>query len=264
MNIILTGFMGTGKTVVGRRLAKRLGWRFVDVDDLIEATAKISIPRIFTERGETVFRRLERRCISRVVRQRHQVIATGGGAFVDPQSCMRLRVSGPVICLTARPQVILKRVGRRLAARPMLAGSGNPLAKIRALLARRAEAYAQADLTVDTSDRSIDEVVERIWDEVSPSLCASWQYLLDHAEALSARYGGRYIVVIDNRIVASGPTQLEAYQNAHLPPPALPRERRKLRPPLGRNGGQSDQRVVEKRHAGIYYIPLPEESLTAL
>lgn len=244
MNIILTGFMGTGKTVVGRRLAKRFGWRFVDLDQLIETTAKMPIPRIFAERGEAVFRRLERRCISRVVHERQQVIATGGGAFVNPESRARLRVSGPVVCLTARPQAILARVGRRLAARPMLAGHGSPLARIRVLLSQRTRAYAQADLTIDTSDLTVEDVVDRLWDKLSPCLCPSWQYLLDHAEELAARYGGKYIVVVEHRIVGSGETQLEAYQNAHLPPSA--------------------QRVMERRHAGIYYIPLPEESLTAL
>ena len=268
MNVILTGFMGTGKTAVGKHLAKRFGWPFIDIDQLIEASARMPIPRIFSERGDTVFRRLERRCISRAVRQRQQVIATGGGAFVDRQSRARLRVSGPVICLTAKPQVILERVGRRIATRPLLAGDGNPLSRIRALLNQRAAAYAQADLTIDTSELSVEEVVERIWQQLSPSLCKSWQYLLDHAEELAARYGGKYIVVVENRIVASGQTQLEAYQNAHLAPPSPPelrRERRKLRPPLARGGnGQGLQRFVEQRHAGIYYIPLPEESLTAL
>ena len=239
MNIILTGFMGTGKTSVGKRLAKRLGWKFVDVDELIEAGAKMPIPRIFSERGETVFRRLERRCISRVVKHRDQVIATGGGAFVDPQSRARLRVSGPVICLTARPAVILARVGRQLFSRPMLADSANPLARIRALLAQRAKTYAQADVTIDTSDRSVDEVAERIWEQLRPSLCRSWQYVRDHAAQLATRYGGKYIVVENQRIVGCGETQLEAYQ-------------------------RSAQRLSEQEETGIYYIPLPEESLTAL
>ncbi len=239
MNIILTGFMGTGKTAVGKRLAKRLGWRFVDLDQLVEASARMTIPQIFAERGEGVFRRLERRRISRVVHGRHQVIATGGGTFVDPQSRARLRVSGPVICLTAKPQVILARVGRRISSRPLLSGSPNPLARIRILLAQRAGAYAQADLTIDTSGLSLDEVMEQIWEQLSPCLCKSWQYLVAHADKLAQRYGGKYVVVVDDHIVASGGTQLEAFQNA-------------------------GQRLSEKRDAGIYYIPLPEESLTAL
>ncbi|MBI3996574.1 MAG: shikimate kinase [Candidatus Omnitrophica bacterium] len=240
MNVILIGFMGTGKTTVGKRLAKRLGWEFVDVDQLIEARAKIPIARIFAERGEPVFRRMERRCIGRVIHGHHQVIATGGGAVVDPQNRARLRASGLVVCLTARPAVILSRVGRKPAMRPMLEKShANPLSRIRSLMQERAAAYAKADLTIDTSGLSVDETVERIWEHVSPYLCKSWQYLLDHAGALAHRYGGKYIVVVDDRIVACGDTQLDAYQKA-------------------------SHRLDDKREAGIYYIPLAEESLTAL
>ena len=239
MNIILTGFMGTGKTSVGKRLARRLEWAFVDVDEQSGASARMSVPRIFAERGEAVFRRLERRCISRIIKHRNQVIATGGGAFVDPQSRARLRVSGPVICLTARPAVILARVGRKLISRPMLAGSTNPLARIRTLLAQRARAYAQADLTIDTSELSVEEVVGRIYEQLRSCLCQSWQYLCDHTAKLSARYGGKYIVVANQRVVGSGETQLKAYQRAA-------------------------QRLSDRTETGIYYIPLPEESVTAL
>lgn len=239
MNIILTGFMGTGKTTVGKRLAKRLGWRFVDLDQLIEASAKRPIARIFTERGEAVFRRLERRHINRVIHGQKQVIATGGGAFVDPQNRARLRVSGPVICLTARPRVILERVGRKIETRPLLHGSANPQERVRALLNQRAKAYAQADITVDTSDLTVEEVVDRLWEQLSHCVCQSWQYLLDHMRQLAPRYGGKYVVVIENRIIASGDSQLEAYQNA-------------------------PHRLTGNRAAGIYYIPLPAESVTAL
>jgi shikimate kinase len=239
MNIILTGFMGTGKTAVGKRLAKRLGWRFVDVDALIEASASMPVARIFAERGEPVFRRLERRAITRILRGHEQVIATGGGAFLDPQSRARLRASGPVICLTAQPRAILARVGRRLKTRPLLRGHGDPLARIRTLLSQRARAYAQADLTIDTSRLSVEEAAERVWAQLGPRLCRSWQYLLDHSGQLARRYAGRYIVVAEDRILGSGGTHLEAYRNA-------------------------SPRLTEQRETGIYYIPLPEESLTAL
>ena len=236
MNVILTGFMGTGKTAVGKRLAKRLGWRFVDVDELIEAHAKMPVARIFAERGELVFRRLERRYVSRVARGEEQVIATGGGAFVDPQNRARLRAGGVTVCLTAKPCVILERIGKRLALRPLLQG-GDPLERIQALLAQRARAYAAADLTIDTTHRSVEEVVEQLWAQLRPSPCKSWQYLLDHTGKLAHRYGGKYVVVVDNHIVSSGETHLAAYQQA---------------------------RLKDTGEAGIYYIPLPEESLTAL
>ncbi|MBI4340906.1 MAG: AAA family ATPase [Candidatus Omnitrophica bacterium] len=238
MNITLIGFMGTGKTTVGKRLAKRLGWRFVDVDEQIETSAKKPVPRIFAEHGEPVFRRLEERIVRRLVRGDQQVIATGGGAFVDPKNRSRLRASGPVVCLTARPKIILQRLGRRIAARPLLQG-GDPLERIKTLLARRAKAYAKADAVIDTSDLSAEQVVERLWGDLSPGLCKSWQYLLERSADLAKRYGGKYVVVAENRVVACGDSQLEAFQNA-------------------------SQRLDEKREAGIYYIPLPEESLTAL
>jgi shikimate kinase len=238
MNIILTGFMGTGKSTAGKRLARRLGWEFIDVDRQIEARAAMPIPQIFTERGEAVFRRLERREISRAIKGDKRVIATGGGAFMNPESRAALRLSGPVVCLTARPQVILARVGKRADTRPLLAGQASPLARIRSLLARRAAAYAQADVTIDTSALSIDEVVERIWDALSASLCQSWKFFLDHVDKLSERYGGKYVVVANDRVLASGDTQLEAYRHA--------------------------ARRLAHKDAGIYYIPLPEESLTAL
>lgn len=239
MNITLVGFMGTGKTSAGKRLAKRLGWRFVDVDQLIEETTRKPISQIFSEHGEPVFRRLERRFIRRAVQDRHQVIATGGGAILDPQNRSRLRATGPVICLTAKPKAILARVGRRLAARPLLSRAADPLVRIRTLMHERAPAYAKADWILDTTELSVEEVVERLWEKLSPCLCQSWQYLLEHMRELAPRYGGKYIVVVENRIIASGDSQLEAYRKA-------------------------PQRLTEKREAGIYYIPLPAESVTAL
>ncbi len=239
MNITLVGFMGTGKTAVGRRLAKRLSWTFVDVDQLIEERGGMSVAKIFATRGETVFRRLERRCIARLVHGTSQVVATGGGAFLDAESRGRLRASGPVICLTAAPKVLLARLGRQIATRPLLHGMGSPLARVQELLARRASGYAQADLTIDTSGLTIDQVVHQLWEHVSPLLCRSWQYVRDHMDELGKRFGGKYVVVLDDRIVASGQTQLEAYQQAAAQIKAHP-------------------------DAGIYYIPLPEESLTAL
>lgn len=255
MNITLTGFMGTGKTAVGKRLAKRLDWRFVDIDALIEAGACMPIAKIFAERGEQVFRRLERRHISRIIRGDRQVIATGGGAFIDAQNRARLRVSGPVICLTARPQTILNRVKGKIALRPLLAGSANPLVRVRTLLHERQRAYAQADLTVDTTALSVEDVVDRLWEKLSPCLCKSWQYLLAHSKELAQRYGGKYIVVVENRIIASGETQLKAYHNACLPRPTGKVDDARRR--------QAPTHLTNKQDAGIYYIPLPEESLTA-
>jgi len=238
MNIVLTGFMGTGKTVVGRRLARRLGWRFVDVDRLIEQRTRRSIAEIFAEHGEAVFRRLEQRMIGRLACGRAQVIATGGGAFVDPDNRERLQATGPVICLTASPRVIFQRVGPSVSKRPLLAADPT-VSRIERLMQQRASAYAKADFTLDTSRLSVDEVVARVDALISPWMSRSWQYLLKHSPDLCQRYAGKYVVVRDNRVVAVGTSHLKAYQRLRKPLPA-------------------------SSEVGIYYVPLPEESAVAL
>ena len=233
MNITLTGFMGTGKTVAGRRLAKRLGWRFVDVDGIIETAAGKTIPQIFAEHGEAVFRRLEQRAIRRAVKGDQRLFAAGGGAFVDPANRSLLRTVGPVICLSASPQTILRRVKADLAKRPMLAPT-TP----RRQSGVRSGAYAKADLRIATDGLSVDEAVERIWDAIGPWVCKGWQYLVRHNDQLIQRYSGQYIAVLNERIVGVGPSQLKAYQ-------AIPK--------ASASGGD----------VAIFYIPLREESPTA-
>jgi shikimate kinase len=159
-NVILTGFMGTGKSAVGKALAERLGYEFVDVDTLIVAEAGMPISQIFATQGEERFRELESRMVERVSCRAASVIATGGGAIVNPRNLETLKQSGIVIALTARPETILARVGTG-ADRPMLWG-GDPLERIRLLLAERVRAYARADLTLDTTERSIEQVVDDI------------------------------------------------------------------------------------------------------
>ena len=239
MNITLTRFMGTGKTTVGKRLARRLGWKFVDIDSLIVGSAKESVANLFAEHGEAVFRRMEQRAIRRAARTDQQVIATGGGAFVNPGNRQLLRSTGPVICLAAQPKAILQRVGPNVAGRPMLVGTASPLSRIQQLMAQRAPAYAKADLTIDTSHLAVDEVVERVWEEIGPWMSKSWEYLCRNSPKLSQRYGGKYIVVLDDRIMAVGATQLEAYQRLTKPVPA-------------------------RCEVGIYYIPASREPAVSL
>jgi shikimate kinase len=238
MNVTLVGFMGTGKSSVGRRLAKRLGWHFVDLDSVIEGIAGKPVPRIFADHGEAVFRRLEKRAIRRTVRADNQVIATGGGAFLDPQNQRMLKAVGPVICLTATPKAILERVRHTVASRPVLAHEPTH-ARIQMLIRLRDRLYAKADASVETTDASVDEVAERLWAMVSPWTCKSWQYLVKHGPKLSQRYGGKYIAVVDDRVVAVGSTHLEAYQSIRRPLP---------------HGCE----------VGIYYVPLGEEPAIAL
>ena len=159
-NIVLTGFMGTGKSEVGKRLAARLERTFIDTDMVIERELGTSIAQLFVEKGEAYFRAHERRIIAQTCQQQDCVIATGGGAMVDPANAELLKKSGLVVCLTATPEVIYNRV-KRNANRPLLQGD-EPLTKIRTLIADRAQAYARADVMVETSQRSLDDVVHAV------------------------------------------------------------------------------------------------------
>lgn len=152
--------MGTGKSTVGKKVADRLGCPFIDTDDLIEEKTGMSITNIFAEQGEPYFRALERQVIDHVCRDTGKVIATGGGAMTIEENARRLRESGTVICLTAEPEIILSRVQNNMD-RPLLQ-SEDPLGKIVALLTARAEAYAKADIIIDTSRFGIDETVAAV------------------------------------------------------------------------------------------------------
>jgi shikimate kinase len=165
--------MATGKSVVSRALAKRLGWPLVDCDAILEHRAGRPISVIFSEKGETHFRKMESDLIAEITADprrcaqcgnpRPAVIATGGGAIVDRQNYVALAKAGVVICLTARPEVIARRIGPKAAARPMLTRGGKPLPnRIAELLAERREAYERAVITVDTSDLAVNDVVDAI------------------------------------------------------------------------------------------------------
>ena len=162
--LILTGFMATGKTEVGRRLARRLGRPFVDVDGLVEAAAGRAVAEIFAEDGEARFRDLERAAVAEACRVPDAVIATGGGTLLDPENRRRLAAAGPIVCLAAAADEILRRV-KDARTRPLLSngdGSDGRLARIRDLLAERAPVYALATHTVDTTGLGVDDVVERV------------------------------------------------------------------------------------------------------
>ena len=152
--------MGTGKSAVGNLLAKRLQREFFDTDMLIEQAAGQPIARIFAEKGEAYFRELEKQVIRQVCQKHEIVIATGGGAIVSVDNATCLKESGTVICLTASSETIVQRIQGN-NDRPLLQGE-EPLTKIRSLLTARAEAYAQANITIDTSALNPSEVVEMI------------------------------------------------------------------------------------------------------
>ncbi|HTM09464.1 MAG TPA: shikimate kinase [Verrucomicrobiae bacterium] len=158
-NIALTGFMAVGKTHVGRELARRLGWRFVDVDRAIEKSAGLKVQEIFNRHGEAHFRALEKEKLKEILDRERQVIATGGGAVLDEENLALLKQKTLLVCLTATPETILRRAGG--GARPLL-DVGDRGARVRELLGRRAPLYAQAHTTIDTEKLSVEEVVEAV------------------------------------------------------------------------------------------------------
>lgn len=153
--------MGTGKTSVGRALARRLGRPFLDTDELVEKQLGRPVAAVFAAAGEGAFREAERAAAAAAVRVPGAVVATGGGILGEDENVALLRRAGPLVCLTARPAVILARVGD-VATRPLLAAAPDPRRAIERLLAERAPRYALADLQLDTSDLRLEEVVERI------------------------------------------------------------------------------------------------------
>jgi shikimate kinase len=160
-NIFLTGFMATGKTIVGAELAARLSRPFVDTDADIVRVAGMSIAEIFRRRGEAEFRELEREAVAQACRRRGVVVATGGGAIVDRRSRDRMREAGRIVCLTASPDAVLHRLGDEVE-RPLLAGCTDRARRIRELLTERAEAYGAVDCTIDTTGLKPAEVVGAI------------------------------------------------------------------------------------------------------
>lgn len=152
--------MASGKTSVGKELAKKLKWQFVDLDELIELREKRLIKDIFAQDGEAYFRRVEKRVLKEAAKERKFVIACGGGVVLDKDNIALMKESGTIFCLKARPEVILKR-SSGTANRPLL-NVPNPKEKIALLLKLRAPYYAQADKVVDTSKLSVKEVVTKL------------------------------------------------------------------------------------------------------
>ena len=159
-NIVLIGFMGTGKSVVGQALAARLSCPFVDVDAAIEQAQGRPIRTIFAEDGEAAFRQAERAMIRQATQRAGQVIAAGGGAVMDDANAAALTQSGWLVWLKAAPDVILQRIGNPLS-RPLL-NVPDPKARMAELLALREATYAKADAVVDTTHRTVEQVVDDI------------------------------------------------------------------------------------------------------
>ncbi len=159
-NITLCGFMGTGKSSVGRLAAEVLHFDFLDTDAVIEARAGKPITQIFAEGGEPAFRALEKDIVKELTARKRTLISTGGGLVVNPENMASLKEHSMVICLRASPESIWARV-KNQSHRPLL-NEPDPLARIRALLAERAPAYRQADALVNTDIRSLREVAQQV------------------------------------------------------------------------------------------------------
>ncbi len=159
-NIILTGFMGTGKTRVGRALAARLKYPFVDIDFLIEKTTRQKISRIFEEKGEKYFRRLETATIKEALQGKKKVVATGGGSLLLEENRLLLQKGGVVICLSASPAEIFDRVSHR-KNRPLLKNK-DILAEIKKLLLARQKYYNTVPYQISTTGKTPQEVVLEI------------------------------------------------------------------------------------------------------
>jgi shikimate kinase len=171
--LVLTGFMATGKSAVGQVVARRLGWEFADVDTLVIARAGKPIAQIFADHGEAHFRQLEREVVEFLTSDRRrcplchgphpEVISTGGGVLVDETNCASLKRVGVIVCLSARPEVIAARVERSKTKRPKLTEGGKPtLERVKELMAERADAYARADVEVDSSDLTVEQLADHV------------------------------------------------------------------------------------------------------
>jgi shikimate kinase len=159
-SIVLVGMMGAGKSSVGRRLGARLGMPFFDADIEIEKAADMTIPEIFSTRGEPYFRAGEARVIARLLDGGRQVLATGGGAFMHPGTREAIRQKGISVWLKAEPDVLMRRVKRR-ADRPLLQ-TADPGDTLRQLMAERAPSYAEADLVVESREVPHETIVDEV------------------------------------------------------------------------------------------------------
>jgi shikimate kinase len=158
--IVLVGLMGAGKTSVGRRLAEKLGIQFVDADHEIEAAAGQPIKDIFAEHGEAYFREGERRVIQRLLGNGAQVLATGGGAYMNDETRSRIKAEGVSVWLKAPLSLLMKRVAKR-QDRPLLQ-TEDPEAVMRALIDKRYPIYAEADVTVESRDVQHSQMVNDV------------------------------------------------------------------------------------------------------
>ena len=157
MKIYLVGFMGAGKTTIGRELASRLEAPFFDIDDLVESAEKLSVKDIFAAHGEPYFRNVERAVLAEQIPFRHTVVATGGGTFVDPQNRSVIKADGAAIWLDAPLERVIARIPQD-GRRPLAADRAN----LERLFESRRVAYEQADLRVDAGRPAVELLVDQL------------------------------------------------------------------------------------------------------
>jgi shikimate kinase len=160
-NIILTGFMGTGKTTVGKLIARKLNYAFIDTDEVIQKRAGKTIPKIFTEDGEEAFRKMEAVVACELADQQKRVICTGGRLMLDKNNADALGKTGRIFCLDAAPQEIFERVSKDTGVKRPLLSVPDPKKRIIQLMQERKEGYAQF-LQIGTSQKTPEEVAQKI------------------------------------------------------------------------------------------------------
>ncbi|MZQ81729.1 AAA family ATPase [Paenibacillus sp. 5J-6] len=158
-NLVIVGFMGTGKSTVGKLLAERLGWKFQDSDAVLEEAQQTSIADLFRQHGEAHFRSLESKTLESLLAHRGQIVATGGGAVLAEENRACMLRNGFVVALTASPEAIIHRVSTDIS-RPLL--QGNLEERVHTLLEQRKSAYDFAHTVIDTTELTTDQIVDLI------------------------------------------------------------------------------------------------------
>jgi shikimate kinase len=170
-SVVLVGLMGCGKSAIGRRLAAKLAMPFVDADEEIEKAAGKNIEDIFADHGEPYFREGERKVLARLLRSGPQVLATGGGAFMNEETRVAIAENGVSVWLRAELPLLVRRVGKR-GNRPLLK-NGDPETVLQNLITTRYPVYAQADITVESRDVPHEVIVAEIVESLGESLAAT-------------------------------------------------------------------------------------------